>query len=176
MALFAILVIGFVVGISAFLLVVKTKLAGERAIALSKFSSQFGIYDTVRLHDWALGSLVNSRICSWGNANLSRSASLNFRLEVAVALRDRFDELVGKASGPMNKVEIRTKLAMATASLSPATSFDDGLELKMKFMIGEEFPTDGSDWLAQQMALMEQIYLSPGRVDSIRATPGMVGG
>jgi hypothetical protein len=162
--LIAVLGVGFVG-----LLVKRTMLAGARAIALSKYTEQFALYDAVMLHDWAVCHLVNMHTHPWGRANFTDAQYYDFHLEAIVALRDRVDALSGKAHGPGNKVAIRTKTALATSSLNKNTPYFDRSEIKAALII-HSFPTEGINWLGDHLETMRRIYVD---LDQASPVPGL---
>jgi hypothetical protein len=160
MEIFAIIAV-LALGILGFIAFSRAKLAGMRAIALSKYAAQFDLNDSVSLHDWAISCLVYSQHFPWGRGCLSEADYFNLHLEIAVALRDRVDELVGRLHGYNNKVAIRAKLALATASLSKQTPFSDVLDLKRQFSLDENGQTEGTDWLEMHFEILKRAYLQP---------------
>lgn len=127
----------------------RAKLAGERAVAVSEYATQFSRVDARRLHDLALTGLVTSP---------QQGFDTNQALEIVVALRDRVDELEGRAHGPSNKVRIRTVLALASAPLFKQTSPTSGFEVRRQFALGEDIPESEYERLSLHISMMGRVY------------------
>ncbi|MGA7799842.1 MAG: hypothetical protein WCC36_03445 [Gammaproteobacteria bacterium] len=125
------------------------KLAEERAVAVSEYAREFSLLDARRLHDLALTGLV---------ASPQRGADTSQALEIVVALRDRVDELEGRAHGPSNKVRIRTDLASAIAPLFKETALAAGFKVSREFKLGEEIPEGEYEQLSLHITMMGRVY------------------
>lgn len=128
------------------------RLAGERAIAVSDYARQFSRVDARRLHDLALTGLVTSPQLGF---------DADQALEIVVALRNRVDELEGRAHGPLNKVRIRTTLASAVAPLFKQTSITAGFEVRGQFALGEDIPEGEYEQLGLHITMMGRVYQYP---------------
>jgi len=127
----------------------RAKLAGERAVALSKYATQFSRTDCGRLHDMALTYLATS---------VHQGRDPNQDLEIVVALRDRVDQLEKKSYGPANKIRIRSAVASIAAQLFKEPNPLRALSIMRPFALGEDTPDNEHRRLNLHLQMMQRIY------------------
>ena len=127
----------------------RAKRAGERATALSKYGKQFSLIESRQLHDMAVTYLATS---------IQQGRDPNQDLEIAVALRDRIDELEQRPHGPANKARIRSSISPTMARLFRENNPLVAIGAMKLFKVGEDTPDTQHRLLNLHLQMMQRVY------------------
>jgi hypothetical protein len=106
---FTTLIVAFVIVALALLVQRARRRVARRTLALEAYATRLPLDDAKYIHDLAIAGLV-----SVGEVDADK---LGEDLEIAIALRNRVDELEGRSFGSANRVRIRPELARCASSL-----------------------------------------------------------